>query len=607
MTAVWTVCAAGVLVRFLNLDADPAFALWIGYITDEGRWNETARNLVLFRELVMYGISRIHLVLSPGYQAVNFVVFGVAGVSLWSARLFSAVAGSLILLASALALRRHVDGLALLVGAVVLGFATLFVNLSRLAIPEMPALLFSLLAFLVLTLGRRGWAHAFIAGGIFACAVAMKGTTVLMAPAFVLVLLATRGRETARATFRLLATFAAGLVVPAAVGLAVAAAAGLLANLSLAQLGGQLAGYIEFASPFVVAGRFLDDPFWAPVMCLLIGAWYGSWVGLGQAARRDPVVTRLYVATGSWSLWAMLVWAIEAYSPGRYLVHVMLPLALHTIVVATIWRRGGGEAVLRRLTTASGAAGVLRLAWLALPTGLLLGAVGARVVGSWAFDLSRLSNRAALLLGLVVLVALLAARLRSRHAVVRFLFVFPGLFGALWLVNGQFERPLGFWHGGSTLEQAVFWVGLALAAGLAMARRYEGVAVLLAATLVASGVYGASVLYAPTYTMRDTSRDLGRRFADGALLCSAQAASLFLENRLRYRDDLLAADSAAGAVILAQPEGRLGKRARAFLIDGFVEEDGYDLQVSAGYWWDPGIGEVPVRFSRLEVFRKNGQ
>lgn len=601
---VWVVCVAGIVLRFLNLDADPSFALWIGYITDEGRWNETARNLVLFRELVMYGISQIHLVLSPGYQAVNSLVFELAGVSLWSARLFSAVSGSLVLIMSVWALQRHVDGLALLVGAAVLGSSTLFVNLSRLAIPEMQALLFSLMTFLVLVLGRRSWVRALIAGLLFACAVAMKGTTVLMAPAFVLVLVATRGRETAGTTAWLLASFAAGLVVPAAIGLALAAAAGLLANLSLPQIAAQLAGYVDFATPFVVAARFLDDPFWAPVMSLMLGAWYGSWVGSGEVARRDPVVTRLYIATGIWSLWAVLVWAIEAYSPGRYLVQVMLPLTLHMIVVTTIWRRGGGEQAMRGLRTVTGWAVLPRMAWLALPTGLLLGAVAARVAGPWAFDLSRLSHRAVLLLGLVVLVTLLVVRLRSRHAAVRMLFAVPGLFGALWLINSQYQRPLGFWHGGSTLEQAAFWVGLALAVGAAMARTYGAVIVLLVVTLVASGVHGTSVLYTPSYTMRDVSRDLGQQFPDGKLVCSVQAASLFLENRLRYRDDLLEAESAAGAVILAHPDSKRRERAREFLGDGFVEAGGYDLQVGAGYWWEPGMGEVPERFVRLEVFRK---
>jgi len=607
MAAVWAVCAAGILIRFVNLDADPAFSLWIGYITDEGRWNETARNLALFRELAMYGISRIHLVLGAGYQAVNFVVFELAGVSLWSARLFSAVAGSLILLTSVLALRRHVDGLALLVGMAVLGFSTLLVNISRLAIPEMPALLFSLLAFLMLTLGRRGWATAFGAGVVFACAVAMKGTTVLMVPGFVFVVFATRGRETAGVTARLLASFAAGLVVPAALGLAVAGAVGLLASLSLANLAAQLAGYIELATPFVVAGRFLNEPLWAPVMCLLLGLWYGSWVGGSEAARRDPTVARLYAGTAVWSLWALLVWATEAYSPGRYLVHVLLPLTLHAIVVATIWQRGGGEHALRSLMSAPGRAGLLRTTWLALPTGLLLGSAAARVAVSWAlFDVSRLSHRAALLLVVVVLVTLMAGLLRSRRVAVRVLLTFPGLFGAFWLINSQFERPLGFWVGGSTFEQVTFWAMALLVAGASLNQRYKSVAVVIAVLIVAAGAYASSIIGSPTYSIRDASRDLGRRYASGDLLCSVQAGSLFLENKLRYRDDLLVADQAAGVVILAQPEGKPRARAHEVLKVGFVEESGYDLQVSAGYWWEPGVGELPERFSRIEVFRRSG-
>jgi hypothetical protein len=127
----------------------------------------------------------------------------------------------------------------------------------------------------------------------------------------------------------------------------------------------------------------------------------------------------------------------------------------------------------------------------------------------------------------------------------------------------------------------------------------------IAVLIVAAGTYTSPIFDSRTYSIRDASRDLGRRYASGELLCSVQAGSLFLENKLRYRDDLLVADQAVGVVILAQPEGRPRARAHEVLKVGFVEESGYDLQVSAGYWWDPGVGEVQDRYSRIEVFRRS--
>ncbi|HZA96613.1 MAG TPA: hypothetical protein VE421_10790, partial [Burkholderiaceae bacterium] len=71
--------------RLIHLDADPSFPTWIGYVVDEGRWNETARNLALFGDPDLNWFSRLHLFMSPGYQAVNYVIFLALGVDFWSA------------------------------------------------------------------------------------------------------------------------------------------------------------------------------------------------------------------------------------------------------------------------------------------------------------------------------------------------------------------------------------------------------------------------------------------------------------------------------------------------------------------------------------------
>src|SRR5712691_9653833 len=84
---LWAFIALACLARFIHLDSDPKFEYWIGYITDEGRWIETARNLALFGNLRLYFVSKLHLVLSPGFQTINYVVFELAGVSLWTARI----------------------------------------------------------------------------------------------------------------------------------------------------------------------------------------------------------------------------------------------------------------------------------------------------------------------------------------------------------------------------------------------------------------------------------------------------------------------------------------------------------------------------------------
>ena len=93
-----TACAllVSVVLRFAMLDADPHYYEWQGYIADEGRWVEHARRLALFDQLLVFGKGNIHLVLSPLYQAVNFVIFEIAGVSRSTTRFFSALCVSLV-------------------------------------------------------------------------------------------------------------------------------------------------------------------------------------------------------------------------------------------------------------------------------------------------------------------------------------------------------------------------------------------------------------------------------------------------------------------------------------------------------------------------------
>ena len=41
----WVLLVAAVVARIVHLDSDPKFEFWWGYVGDEGRWVETARNL----------------------------------------------------------------------------------------------------------------------------------------------------------------------------------------------------------------------------------------------------------------------------------------------------------------------------------------------------------------------------------------------------------------------------------------------------------------------------------------------------------------------------------------------------------------------------------
>ena len=106
----WGTSAAvliGVLLRTVYLDADPDYYAWIGYITDEGRWIETARSLILVGNPADYGFN-VHFWVAPLFQLAHVPVFALLGVSFWSSRLLSSLAGSALLVWLAVRLRDRV-------------------------------------------------------------------------------------------------------------------------------------------------------------------------------------------------------------------------------------------------------------------------------------------------------------------------------------------------------------------------------------------------------------------------------------------------------------------------------------------------------------------
>src|SRR5262245_4128008 len=72
--ALWLslgVVFVGTLLRFLYLDADPRYYQWVGYITDEGRWVQHARNLALQGTLADSSDLNFHLFMAPLFEFLN--------------------------------------------------------------------------------------------------------------------------------------------------------------------------------------------------------------------------------------------------------------------------------------------------------------------------------------------------------------------------------------------------------------------------------------------------------------------------------------------------------------------------------------------------------
>ena len=242
-------------VRLIHLDADPVFPTWISYIVDEGRWNESARNMVLFGTTDAFA-ERIHLMLSPAYQLCSYLAFKWHGISFVSARASSALAGSALVIVVALCLRRHVTLFALTVGIVILGFETNMLVQSRLALPEIPAAFATLISAMVLLLARQTRRNAALAGFLFTVALAFKGTVVMVAPAFFVIALLPSDPLSWRARVERTLAFAAGAGIVLAAGLAAGLATHLLAVENIWRLGPRLLGFVSAVHPSAAMWNF---------------------------------------------------------------------------------------------------------------------------------------------------------------------------------------------------------------------------------------------------------------------------------------------------------------------------------------------------------------
>ena len=330
--------------RLIYLDADPSFPTWIGYVVDEGRWNETARNMALFGDPDVNWFSRLHLFISPGYQAVNYIVFLALGVDFWSARLFGALAGILVLVTVFVALRRHVSSLALAFGVVVLGLETNVFWASRMALPEMPAVLATLLAFFLLVLGRKTPWSAGVAGLLAVVAVAMKGTTALAVLIFpVIALIVPQGMPVQGRIVRATA-FVAGFALPIVAACAALSVLGYLKADAVGDIAGRFLDFLSWTSAYLAVSRFFDSTELEARNLLLLGMWFCSWQWFARQPRTRCIADELYLASGIWAGWWLLVWSANTYLPGRYQVHFVVPATIHIMAGLSL---GGRDFVAR--------------------------------------------------------------------------------------------------------------------------------------------------------------------------------------------------------------------------------------------------------------------
>jgi len=542
---LWAFVALACIARFIHFDSDPKFEYWIGYVTDESRWVETARNLALFGDLRLYSVSKLHLVLSPSFQAVNYVVFELAGVSFWSARIWTAACGAAIVVISFLLLRRIASGLPLYLGLMVLAFEPLTLSLGRVALPEVPSLLFTLLAFTAICTWQRRILGAAFGGLFMAIAISMKLTTILMAPVFLLMVALSGVPESARQRLLRCSAFLLGVLIPAMTGLALALAAGIINAEAFPELS-RLWKFLNLGSLYTMVARFVASPTeYGNVNLLLLGAWVCSWILIFRKEYRGTPLGEIYELSGIWVAGWFIVWAPLEYMPSRYSVHCILPLAIHLVAGLSLWRTIGLARVLASINVLRARWGIAFFVWLVLPTAVIVGTLIMALAGLAGVANDRLVYKLFAIVAIAGVLAVLARATRPSEGAVTGFIAFAlaaallGMtidqVGAIALSRFAAKQVLPVVE--LTMLGGVAWYCLATSTSFAgLLERTSAKALLCSPALVGLLLQSVPVLLQPTYSIRDASRNTARLFPRVVLLQSARAGSLLLETRIPYRD-----------------------------------------------------------------------
>ena len=547
------VLLTGTLLRFLYLDSDPHYYEWIGYVTDEGRWVQHARNWVLHGTLVDSASINFHLFMAPLFELSNYLVFKLLGVSIFASRLFTALSGSLMIALFWGRLRRAVTPQALLVGVALLALQSDLVGLSRVAVPEMVVMSLELAIYFLIVLGRSPW-HMAAAGVLLMMACGMKATTALMVPIFSVIVFAMPRRAIEARRWRDLNLFLTGFLATGTIGGGIGyfLIPDLISNLSdnIGDITTLIQNFLGVPKLFLY--NIVSFPFehalaytfnlWALGVWLTVVVWWAS------AAKEIEFRLHTYLVTsGIWFLLYFILMLSLEYFPTRYKIHILIPMALFITFGTSLIQKVGMVEVIRSFAGAKGRCGLLWLSALSVPTAAFLSPLLTSVSGLVGIDSQRLSIKLFCFLSLLVIVTYGAEKVKRNQRAISFLLVFPLIEGMVWLVLPMLEYVPSFWPTvGFGMHAAYFSLEIFIAITLSFillkaideSQCPEGSWVITAVAifyLAVSLVRIAPDYFDRQYSIRDSSRDLGLLLPASARIATFKAETLFNNNNLRYR------------------------------------------------------------------------
>jgi hypothetical protein len=597
-------------LRTFRPEADPDYYGWWGHLFDEGRWVEQARHVVLFGRLPdELGHNAL---VAPLFELATTVVFAIGGVSFTTARLFSMVCGSALVIVAWAWLRPRVRPAALVVGVALIALPADLVVMSRIAIPEAGAMLGTAIAFGLLCTRRPAPLPLFVAGVATAAAVGLKLTALFIALVFVAVAFSLRERGSPlSARVRDVLWFGGGIALPALLAFGLALAVMLRLDLDPARFFNKLAPFLvlrDFYSIVTLPFFTLDAPV---VVASGLSLWLAGLVWLGGSPR-DADRARWLRAAVTWTVVWIAVYALQGYFPSYYRIHVLVPMALVAALATDAGLREGWNGLRRRLRTGPLPARAATIAWLGAVAGVHLGALPTAAAPSLGLDFERLSTRLiALGLGFAVTIAVLWPRRERRHlvgAVIAFSVTATALHFAHWIVR-PYDVELFVRDPAEALAR-VGLLGVAAGAAFAFVRLDAGGRARAPATVLATALVGLAWtihlgpgLLAPTYTLRDASVAVGEILAGEDDVFQHRAESLFIANRLAYRPMHLPEQKQwpPPIVVTDLPLARDG----GFLASHYLRTHAFEIHVPAGHFTPPPrSGVCPGPGQCFGIFRR---
>ena len=623
------VLTLGILLRFLYLDSDPHYYEWVGYITDEGRWVQHARSLVLFGKLFALG-EGFHLFLAPLFQLTNYIVFELSEVSILTSRIFTALCGSATLVLFWGFLRRTVTPEALLLGISLIAFQTDLVVLSRMAVPEMAIMFFQLLIYFMLVSKGDSSHRMLLAGFLLWVAVGMKAT---MAPflaifSIIILFIPLRNSEmkSAMQRWRNLALFWIGFAIPLLLVALVwfflclpeissfVSSATFIKNFT----SGLTKHWIGMSSAYDVISFFFEN-----LIARTFNIWaLGLWISvLGwMAVNWDDIdfqLRRYLQTSGIWFTLYLILMLVLDYFPSRYKVHILIPMAVMITVGISLIQWVTFRKVVESFTNGEGLSQILRLTILSLPIAVFASPLLASAVGLAGVDPVRLRFKLLCLVISLIAATFVAHRLKENKLAVGFYLICPLVAGTLWFsIQTLSQSGYAFWPSSDTQFHAAAWsMFLLVASGFTMplvkatlqrgqtaCRKCVTAFAMFYLTISLAGIVPSYIN--PSYSIKQTSRDLGRLLSASKKIVCWKAEGLFNGNSLSYTDPAMVdwRSEMPEIIVAAFPEYSLKHN----ILTEYELVKTYDLYVSPEYYrLHPETVEAFPRGKIVKVYKRH--